>query len=305
MRISTYKTLNMSDEAPKVGTVINDTDCLIVKQISEKEANLYFTDEKGKVLALKEVKSTFTISPEAAAKIMNQLLTSNYKLVYSGNLYHMQVEQPNGEFITFRRDNSLYLKMGNLKYKFDADGLVYFSRDGLKMQKIKAGEIYTTSIPSYNSGQAYYLLGGDNKATFIQYYPFEEKVSSDIEISIKNELLGPARESYISFNYIFLKRDTNSNFDMPEEVVTGISPIELKFGDNDFVFPKRVLKGAENFIFNIEMFSRFIRERVAIEYYRGSIAPENKLEIDTSRADSISIPKDSTDKIIVVIKNKI
>lgn len=305
MRISTYKTLNMSDEAPKVGTVINDTDCLIVKQISEKEANLYFTDEKGKVLALKEVKSTFTISPEAAANIMNQLLTSNYKLVYSGNLYHMQVEQPNGEFITFRRDNSLYLKMGNLKYKFDADGLVYFSRDGLKMQKIKAGEIYTTSIPSYNSGQAYYLLGGDNKATFIQYYPFEEKVSSDIEISIKNELLGPARESYISFNYIFLKRDTNSNFDMPEEVVTGISPIELKFGDNDFVFPKRVLKGAENFIFNIEMFSRFIRERVAIEYYRGSIAPENKLEIDTSRADSISIPKDSTDKIIVVIKNKI
>lgn len=305
MRISTYKTLNMSDEAPKVGTVINDTDCLIVKQISEKEANLYFTDEKGKVLALKEVKSTFTISPEAAAKIMNQLLTSDYKLVYSGNLYHMQVEQSKGEFISFGRDKSLYLKTGSLKYKFDADGLVYFSRDGLKMQKIKAGEIYTTSIPSYNSGQAYYLLGGDNKATFIQYYPFEEKVSSDIEISIKNELLGPARESYISFNYIFLKRDTNSNFDMPEEVVTGISPIELKFGDNDFVFPKRVLKGAENFIFNIEMFSRFIRERVAIEYYRGSIAPENKLEIDTSRADSISIPKDSTDKIIVVIKNKI
>lgn len=305
MRISTYKTLNMSDEAPKVGTVINDTDCLIVKQISEKEANLYFTDEKGKVLALKEVKSTFTISPEAAANIMNQLLTSNYKLVYSGNLYHMQVERPNGEFITFRRDNSLYLKMGNLKYKFDADGLVYFSRDGLKMQKIKAGEIYTTSIPSYNSGQAYYLLGGDNKATFIQYYPFEEEVSSDIEISVKNELLGPIRELYIIFNYVFLKRDSTDNLVMPEEVVTEISPIELKFGDNDFVFPKRVLKGAENFIFNIEMFSRFIRERVAIEYYRGSIAPENKLEIDTSRADSISIPKDNTDKIIVVIKNKI
>lgn len=304
MRISTYKTLNMSDEAPKVGTVINDTDCLIIKQISEKEANLYFTDEKGKVLALKEVKETFTISPEAAAKIMNQLLTSDYKMVHSGNLDYLQVEQPNGEFITFRRDKSLYLKEGPLKYKFGADGLVYFNFDGLKIQKIKAGEIYTTSIPSYNSERAYYFLGGGNKATFQAYYSFEE-VSSDIEISIKNELLGPIRDSYISFNYIFLKRDTNSNFDMPEEVVTGISPIELKFGDNDFVFPKRVLKGAENFIFNIEMFSRHIRDRVTIEYYKDSIAPENKLEIDTSRADSISIPKDSTDKIIVVIKNKI
>lgn len=304
MRISTYKTLNMSDEAPKVGTVINDTDCLIVKQISEKEANLYFTDEKGKVLALKEVKSTFTISPEAAAKIMNQLLTSDYKMVHSGNLDYLQVEQPNGEFITFRRDKSLYLKEGPLKYKFGADGLVYFNFDELKIQKIKAGEIYTTSIPSYNSEREYYFLGGSNKATFQAYYSFEE-VSSDIEISIKNELLGPIRDSYISFNYIFLKRDTNSNFDMPEEVVTGISPIELKFGDNDFVFPKRVLKGAENFIFNIEMFSRHIRDRVTIEYYKDSIAPENKLEIDTSRADSISIPKDSTDKIIVVIKNKI
>lgn len=304
MRISTYKTLNMSDEAPKVGTVINDTDCLIVKQISEKEANLYFTDENGKVLGLKETKSTFTISPEVAAEIMNQLLTSDYKMVHSGNLDYLQVEQPNGEFITFRRDKSLYLKEGPLKYKFGADGLVYFNFDGLKIQKIKAGEIYTTSIPSYNSERAYYFLGGGNKATFQAYYSFEE-VSSDIEISIKNELLGPIRDSYISFNYIFLKRDTNSNFDMPEEVVTGISPIELKFGDNDFVFPKRVLKGAENFIFNIEMFSGFIRERVAIEYYRGSIAPENKLEIDTSRGNSISIPKDSADKIIVVIKNKI
>ncbi|MGP1500741.1 MAG: hypothetical protein ACTTJM_03035 [Bergeyella cardium] len=294
----------MSDEAPKVGTVINDTDCLIVKQISEKEANLYFTDEKGKVLALKEVKSTFTISPEAAAKIMNQLLTSDYKMVHSGNLDYLQVEQPNGEFITFRREKSLYLKEGPLKYKFGADGLVYFNFDGLKIQKIKAGEIYTTSIPSYNSEREYYFLGGSNKATFQAYYPFEE-VSSDIEISIKNELFGPIRDSYISFNYIFLKRDTNSNFDMPEEFVTGISPMGLKFGDNDFVLPKRVLKGAENFIFNIEMFSRFIRERVTIEYYRGSISPENKLEIDTSRANSISIPKDSTDKIIVVIKNKI
>ena len=304
MRISTYKTLNMSDEAPKVGTVINDTDCLIVKQISEKEANLYFTDENGKVLGLKETKSTFTISPEVAAEIMNQLLTSDYKMVHSGNLDYLQVEQPNGEFITFRRDKSLYLKEGPLKYKFGADGLVYFNFDGLKIQKIKAGEIYTTSIPSYNSEREYYFLGGSNKATFQAYYPFEE-VSSDIEISIKNELFGPIRDSYISFNYIFLKRDTNSNFDMPEEFVTGISPIELKFGDNDFVLPKRVLKGAENFIFNIEMFSRFIRERVTIEYYRGSISPENKLEIDTSRANSISIPKDSTDKIIVVIKNKI
>lgn len=304
MRISTYKTLNMSDEAPKVGTVINDTDCLIVKQISEKEANLYFTDENGKVLGLKETKSTFTISPEVAAEIMNQLLTSDYKMVHSGNLDYLQVEQPNGEFITFRRDKSLYLKEGPLKYKFGADGLVYFNFDGLKIQKIKAGEIYTTSIPSYNSEREYYFLGGSNKATFQAYYSFEE-VSSDIEISIKNELLGPIRDSYISFNYIFLKRDTNSNFDMPEEVVTGISPIELKFGDNDFVFPKRVLKGAENFIFNIEMFSRHIRDRVTIEYYKDSIAPENKLEIDTSRADSISIPKDSTDKIIVVIKNKI
>nr|DAU74045.1 MAG TPA: hypothetical protein [Caudoviricetes sp.] len=304
MRISTYKTLNMSDEAPKVGTVINDTDCLIVKQISEKEANLYFTDENGKVLGLKETKSTFTISPEVAAEIMNQLLTSDYKMVHSGNLDYLQVEQPNGEFITFRRDKSLYLKEGPLKYKFGADGLVYFNFDGLKIQKIKAGEIYTTSIPSYNSEREYYFLGGSNKATFQAYYPFEE-VSSDIEISIKNELFGPIRDSYISFNYIFLKRDTNSNFDMPEEFVTGISPMGLKFGDNDFVLPKRVLKGAENFIFNIEMFSRFIRERVTIEYYRGSISPENKLEIDTSRANSISIPKDSTDKIIVVIKNKI
>ena len=297
MRLSTYKTLNKSDNEPLKGSIITDKDCTIVKQVSDDEASVFFTDENGKVLGLKE--PSMKITPEIAVKIMNMLLMGNFRKVDTSGLRGIDIEQPDGTFLKVYSRKQIYVEAGNVKYKFDKNGFIYYNQDVINIIRINKDQAYTYYVNLNADERNKYFIGGFNEATFESFSDYEE-YSSDITVEIDNRATMRDFEKTVNFTYGFFNADSSSNALGYEYHQSYIKRIPFNYSSS-FVLPKRVLKDSEKFNFKVEL-ERSLSMRVKIELYKDEVEDSNLLIPDSSRLNTVSVPKDTT-KVIVVLKN--
>ena len=84
MRIAELQTRPLTEAAPTPNTIITEKDTIIAQQVSASEAELYVTDEKGKVLKVKGGSSSSGTAGAgtgtAAAQTLSEVLTTGNKL---------------------------------------------------------------------------------------------------------------------------------------------------------------------------------------------------------------------------------
>ena len=131
MRIAELQTRPLTEAAPTPNTIITEKDTIIAQQVSASEAELYVTDEKGKVLKVKGGSSSSGTAGTGTAPALQEVLTAGNEL--AGKEIKGELVVKDGDTTT---DNyTLSAKKESLRYGgYKQNGESYdlnVSRDGL------------------------------------------------------------------------------------------------------------------------------------------------------------------------------
>ena len=80
MRIAELQTRPLTEAAPTPNTIITEKDTIIAQQVSASEAELYVTDEKGKVLKVKGGSSSSGTAGAGTTPALQDVLTAGNDL---------------------------------------------------------------------------------------------------------------------------------------------------------------------------------------------------------------------------------
>ena len=131
MRIVELQTRPLTEAAPTPNTIITEKDTIIAQQVSASEAELYVTDEKGKVLKVKGGSSSSGTAGTGTAPALQEVLTAGNEL--AGKEMKGELVVKDGDTAT---DNyTLSAKKESLRYEgYKQNGETYdlhVSKDGL------------------------------------------------------------------------------------------------------------------------------------------------------------------------------
>lgn len=131
MRIVELQTRPLTEAAPTPNTIITEKDTIIAQQVSASEAELYVTDEKGKVLKVKGGSSSSGTAGTGTAPALQEVLTAGNEL--AGKEMKGELVVKDGDTTT---DNyTLSAKKESLRYGgYKQNGEYYtldVSREGL------------------------------------------------------------------------------------------------------------------------------------------------------------------------------
>lgn len=131
MRIVELQTRPLTEAAPTPNTIITEKDTIIAQQVSASEAELYVTDEKGKVLKVKGGSSSSGTAGTGTAPALQEVLTAGNEL--AGKEMKGELVVKDGDTTT---DNyTLSAKKESLRYEgYKQNGESYdlnVSREGL------------------------------------------------------------------------------------------------------------------------------------------------------------------------------
>ena len=131
MRIVELQTRPLTEAAPTPNTIITEKDTIIAQQVSASEAELYVTDEKGKVLKVKGGSSSSGTAGTGTAPALQEVLTAGNEL--AGKEMKGELVVKDGDTTT---DNyTLSAKKESLRYEgYKQNGETYdlhVSKDGL------------------------------------------------------------------------------------------------------------------------------------------------------------------------------
>lgn len=131
MRIVELQTRPLTEAAPTPNTIITEKDTIIAQQVSASEAELYVTDEKGKVLKVKGGSSSSGTAGTGTAPALQEVLTAGNEL--AGKEMKGELVVKDGDTTT---DNyTLSAKKESLRYEgYKENGESYdlnVSREGL------------------------------------------------------------------------------------------------------------------------------------------------------------------------------
>jgi hypothetical protein len=131
MRIVELQTRPLTEAAPTPNTIITEKDTIIAQQVSASEAELYVTDEKGKVLKVKGGSSSSGTAGTGTAPALQEVLTAGNEL--AGKEIKGELVVKDGDTTT---DNyTLSAKKESLRYEgYKQNGESYdlnVSREGL------------------------------------------------------------------------------------------------------------------------------------------------------------------------------
>lgn len=131
MRIVELQTRPLTEAAPTPNTIITEKDTIIAQQVSASEAELYVTDEKGKVLKVKGGSSSSGTAGAGTAPALQEVLTAGNEL--AGKEMKGELVVKDGDTTT---DNyTLSAKKESLRYEgYKENGESYdlnVSREGL------------------------------------------------------------------------------------------------------------------------------------------------------------------------------
>nr|DAT07623.1 MAG TPA: hypothetical protein [Crassvirales sp.] len=131
MRFVELQTRPLTEAAPTPNTIITEKDTIIAQQVSASEAELYVTDEKGKVLKVKGGSSSSGTAGTGTAPALQEVLTAGNEL--AGKEMKGELVVKDGDTTT---DNyTLSAKKESLRYEgYKQNGETYdlhVSKDGL------------------------------------------------------------------------------------------------------------------------------------------------------------------------------
>lgn len=131
MRIVELQTRPLTEAAPTPNTIITEKDTIIAQQVSASEAELYVTDEKGKVLKVKGGSSSSGTAGAGTTPALQEVLTAGNEL--AGKEIKGELVVKDGDTTT---DNyTLSAKKESLRYEgYKQNGETYdlhVSKDGL------------------------------------------------------------------------------------------------------------------------------------------------------------------------------
>ena len=131
MRIVELQTRPLTEAAPTPNTIITEKDTIIAQQVSASEAELYVTDEKGKVLKVKGGSSSSGTAGTGTAPALQEVLTAGNEL--AGKEMKGELVVKDGDTTTDKY--TLSAKKESLRYEgYKQNGETYdlhVSKDGL------------------------------------------------------------------------------------------------------------------------------------------------------------------------------
>lgn len=173
MRIVELQTRPLTEAAPTPNTIITEKDTIIAQQVSASEAELYVTDEKGKVLKVKGGSSSSGTAGAGTAPALQDVLTAGNDL--AGKEIKGELVVKDGDTTT---DNyTLSAKKESLRYEgykqngetydlhVSKDGLIYSSNVEVNGNHMDASFRADSKGIEFNTDAPSHEVGGQFKAS--------------------------------------------------------------------------------------------------------------------------------------------
>lgn len=173
MRIVELQTRPLTEAAPTPNTIITEKDTIIAQQVSASEAELYVTDEKGKVLKVKGGSSSSGTAGTGTAPALQEVLTAGNEL--AGKEMKGELVVKDGDTAT---DNyTLSAKKESLRYEgykqngetydlhVSKDGLIYSSNVEVNGNHMDASFRADSKGIEFNTDAPSHEVGGQFKAS--------------------------------------------------------------------------------------------------------------------------------------------
>ena len=173
MRIVELQTRPLTEAAPTPNTIITEKDTIIAQQVSASEAELYVTDEKGKVLKVKGGSSSSGTAGTGTAPALQEVLTAGNEL--AGKEMKGELVVKDGDTTT---DNyTLSAKKESLRYEgykqngetcdllVSKDGLTYSSNVEVNGNHMDASFRADSKGIEFNTDAPSHEVGGQFKAS--------------------------------------------------------------------------------------------------------------------------------------------
>ena len=173
MRIVELQTRPLTEAAPTPNTIITEKDTIIAQQVSASEAELYVTDEKGKVLKVKGGSSSSGTAGTGTAPALQEVLTAGNEL--AGKEMKGELVVKDGDTTT---DNyTLSAKKESLRYEgykengesydlnVSREGLIYSSNVEVDGNHMDASFRADSKGIDFNTDASSHEVGGQFKAS--------------------------------------------------------------------------------------------------------------------------------------------
>ena len=173
MRIAELQTRPLTEAAPTPNTIITEKDTIIAQQVSASEAELYVTDEKGKVLKVKGGSSSSGTAGTGTAPALQEVLTAGNEL--AGKEMKGELVVKDGDTTT---DNyTLSAKKESLRYEgykqngetcdllVSKDGLIYSSNVEVNGNHMDASFRADSKSVHFNTDAPSHEVGAEFKAS--------------------------------------------------------------------------------------------------------------------------------------------
>lgn len=173
MRIVELQTRPLTEAAPTPNTIITEKDTIIAQQVSASEAELYVTDEKGKVLKVKGGSSSSGTAEAGTTPALQDVLTAGNDL--AGKEIKGELVVKDGDTTT---DNyTLSAKKESLRYEgykqngetydlhVSKDGLIYSSNVEVNGNHMDASFRADSKGIEFNTDAPSHEVGGQFKAS--------------------------------------------------------------------------------------------------------------------------------------------
>ena len=173
MRIVELQTRPLTEAAPTPNTIITEKDTIIAQQVSASEAELYVTDEKGKVLKVKGGSSSSGTAGTGTVPALQEVLTAGNEL--GGKEIAGELVVKDGDTTT---DNyTLSAKKESLRYEgykqngetydlhVSKDGLIYSSNVEVSGNHMDASFRADSKGIEFNTDAPSHAVGGQFKAS--------------------------------------------------------------------------------------------------------------------------------------------
>ena len=173
MRIVELQTRPLTEAAPTPNTIITEKDTIIAQQVSASEAELYVTDEKGKVLKVKGGSSSSGTAGAGTTPALQEVLTAGNEL--AGKEIKGELVVKDGDTAT---DNyTLSAKKESLRYEgykqngetydlhVSKDGLIYSSNVEVNGNHMDASFRADSKGIEFNTDAPSHEVGGQFKAS--------------------------------------------------------------------------------------------------------------------------------------------
>lgn len=173
MRIVELQTRPLTEAAPTPNTIITEKDTIIAQQVSASEAELYVTDERGKVLKVKGGSSSSGTAGTGTAPALQEVLTAGNEL--AGKEMKGELVVKDGDTTT---DNyTLSAKKESLRYEgykengesydlnVSREGLIYSSNVEVDGNHMDASFRADSKGIDFNTDASSHEVGGQFKAS--------------------------------------------------------------------------------------------------------------------------------------------